>query len=378
MDIIEAIKLKDLKENQINDLWEKSGFVSKEKFKQYLKNKNYKFTNEMIDKNLKNKEVLQLSSYFKKPPEFNTILSPEIRNNYQVDLMIYDRLEYRGYKYIFGCIDVYSRYLYCIPMKTRESNDIVECFQKTFKKMGFCKNLNVDNEFKSLQLIEYLKNNNVKVYYSFADEAFVDTKNSLIERIWRTLASKMRDYKLNTGKHDWSNNLGRIVDSYNNTIHSSTGNTPEDIFHNNGSNNAGYDITRVKDVYKVGDYVRLLMKKEHAFSKGDRIMYTNEIYKILRKDVKFKNRWILEDIKTKEETRPHMERDFLKVNPKDVAIPAYVSTRAMLKDKKEVETAKNRKKTRLALKELNTTLTNKQTKPKATTRTTRSSNRNKK
>ena len=87
--------------------------------------------------------------------------------------------------------------------------------------MGKPKNLNMDNEFKSTELVRYLKDENIKVYYSYADEAFESMKNPIIERFWRTLAQLLRTYSLNTGEKKWYLYLSRVVMNYNKTGHSS-------------------------------------------------------------------------------------------------------------------------------------------------------------
>ena len=126
---------KKLTNDKINQLWNETGHLSSFKFKAHLKRNHYEFSHKQIDDILKHKEILQLTHFFTKPTEYNTITSPSIRNNYQVDIMVYDRMEYKNYKYIFGCIDVYSRYTFCIPLKTHRGVDVLECFKKTRHSM---------------------------------------------------------------------------------------------------------------------------------------------------------------------------------------------------------------------------------------------------
>ena len=40
----------------------------------------------------------------------------------------------RGYKYILTNIDVFSKYAYAFPLKTKKIQDIKPCFEKIFKK----------------------------------------------------------------------------------------------------------------------------------------------------------------------------------------------------------------------------------------------------
>ena len=40
----------------------------------------------------------------------------------------------KGYKYIFTNIDIFSKYAYAFPLKTKKIQDIKPCFEKIFKK----------------------------------------------------------------------------------------------------------------------------------------------------------------------------------------------------------------------------------------------------
>ena len=39
----------------------------------------------------------------------------------------------RGYKYIFCIIDVFTRFVYCIPLKKKDNEDVIEALQKILK-----------------------------------------------------------------------------------------------------------------------------------------------------------------------------------------------------------------------------------------------------
>ena len=42
----------------------------------------------------------------------------------------------KGYKYIFTNIDIFSKYAYAFPLKTKKIQDIKPCFEKIFKKIN--------------------------------------------------------------------------------------------------------------------------------------------------------------------------------------------------------------------------------------------------
>ena len=55
----------------------------------------------------------------------------EIHSCDLVDMQKYSRVS-RGYKYIFTNIDIFSKYVYAFPLKSKTVKEIKSCFQKTF------------------------------------------------------------------------------------------------------------------------------------------------------------------------------------------------------------------------------------------------------
>ena len=45
----------------------------------------------------------------------------------------YSRMN-KGYKYIFTNIDIFSKYVWAFPLKTKTIKDIKPCFEKIFKE----------------------------------------------------------------------------------------------------------------------------------------------------------------------------------------------------------------------------------------------------
>ena len=57
----------------------------------------------------------------------------EIHSCDLVDMVKYSRVN-RGYKYIFTNIDIFSKYTYAYPLKTKTIKEMKSCFQKIFKE----------------------------------------------------------------------------------------------------------------------------------------------------------------------------------------------------------------------------------------------------
>jgi hypothetical protein len=223
---------------------------------------------------LSKQDTNQLNRPEKKPKVYNSIISPDPGNNYQLDILVYDRYAYKNYKYILVCIDVYSRYVQCRPMTTRAMDTIITNFKDIMDTMGWPKNINCDNEFNKTVFNQLTNNHNVRVWYSEPDEI---NKNAIVERFNRTIAEKIQLWRTATNNYNWPNILPDLVENYNNTVSRTTKNTPYNLFYNDGFNFQKYK--KVKHKFIVGDKVRIKIK-ENIFKKNDLIKYSKNIYSI--------------------------------------------------------------------------------------------------
>ena len=130
----------------------KSGFTLAQNLYKKAKSNGIKIKLAQVQQFVKNQLVQQLTQQNKKPTIYNTINAVGPKNNFQIDIMIYDRYAYHNYKYIFCCIDVYSRFAYCVAMTNKREETIINAIKKCFLAMGVPKNLNSDNEFNTKQI----------------------------------------------------------------------------------------------------------------------------------------------------------------------------------------------------------------------------------
>ena len=88
----------------------------------------------------------------------------EIHSTDLVDMTQYSKIR-KSYKYIFTNIDVFSKYAYAFPLKSKKIQDIKPCFEKIFKKtnpliFGVIKNqlfyLKKCNNFLKTIALEYI------------------------------------------------------------------------------------------------------------------------------------------------------------------------------------------------------------------------------
>jgi hypothetical protein len=261
-------KLKELYYNP------KEGFISFEKLYSKVKEHKLNLTYTDVKDFYKSQAVNQVMKPIRKSKQFNSIFALYPHNIYQMDIIIYDRYMYHGYKYILVIIDIYSRYAQARAMTNRRMETIIENFDEIINDMGEPDKIECDNEFNKEEFIEKLKKLNISARFSHPEEL---NKNAIVERFNGTLATTLQKVRIALKRYDWYNYLSDVIHNYNNTIHSTTKEKPIDIW--NGSENNNQIIKTVKTSFEVGDKVRIMRKKK-TFAKGDEVKYSPEIYLI--------------------------------------------------------------------------------------------------
>ena len=135
-------------------------------------------------------------------------------------------------------------------------------------------------EFLNETFQQYLKKKNIHFY-----TANNEPKASVVERVNRTLKSKLYCYFTAVNSLRYINVLQDLVDSYNNTYHRSIGRAPATV----SLLNVGTVRRKLycemnstapkKFKFRVGDHVRLSLRK-HLFKKRYEMNWTEEIFQI--------------------------------------------------------------------------------------------------
>ena len=178
-----------------------------------------------------------------------------------VDMSPFSRSN-KGYKYLLTVIDVYSKYGWIVPLKTKTGQEVAQAFRKLFHN-GYPSRLWTDKgtEFYNQQLKSVLEANNVMLYSTENEE-----KSSVVERWNRTMKNIMWKYSTAINTQKYIDVLPSMVDKYNSIYHRSIKLTPSDA--RNPSNyqyihNALYANARkaTSQKFHVGDEVRITRKK---------------------------------------------------------------------------------------------------------------------
>ena len=127
----------------------RTGYTSVEKLYRRAHSEGLKVTRPQVQEFISKQFTAQVNQPDVLPKVYNSIISTKPRNNYQIDLMIYDRYTYQKYKYMLVVIDVFSRFLQVVPLTTRKFPVIMDKLNDVCKKIGYPKNINCDNEFNT-------------------------------------------------------------------------------------------------------------------------------------------------------------------------------------------------------------------------------------
>jgi len=184
-------------------------------------------------------------------------------------------------KYLLTCIDVFSKYAWVLPLKSKTGAALTEAFS-TLLTDRHPAHLQTDKgtEFLNKSFQALLRKNAVR-FYTTENE---DIKASVVERFNRTLKTKMWKYFTYKNTHRYTDVLQDLVHSYNNTYHRSIGMSPSQVSIENE------DVIRKRLYgekkrpavwkYSVDDKVRI-SKARIAFKKGYLPSWTDEIFTIV-------------------------------------------------------------------------------------------------
>ena len=204
----------------------------------------------------------------------------EIHSTDLVDMTQYSKIN-KGYKYIFTNIDVFSKIAYAFPLKSKKIQDIKPCFEKIFKKKK-PEFIWSDKEpaFLSKEMQQFFKDNDVKIYHTNCH-----LKAVVIERFNRSLRELMMRHFVKNNNTIWYNILPKLIKIYNNRYHSTIKIKPIEVNKNNEKyikeNIYTYNKTSKNPKFKIGDLVRISLKRRDIFDKpSSNIKWSEALFKI--------------------------------------------------------------------------------------------------
>lgn len=232
------------------------------------------------------------------------------------DLIDYNNLSKfnKNVKYLLCVMDIYSRFVWVFPLKDKSSQLVLQSF-KTFQNFPYKLWTDLGKEFINKDFKEFCKMNNITIYHTYGD-----SKAVFIERFNRTLKRKISEYMIINNTNKYIDVLREIVNEYNNNIHSSTDETPYNIYYNDKpSQDISIDIYNSKPKFKVGDFVRISRTKG-VFEKGYKPKWSKEVFKIIAVDKLDPIMYQLEDLLKEQIEGKFYEPELQKTELKDFAM----------------------------------------------------------
>jgi len=245
--------------------------------KRLLNSITYNDTKEWLEK--------QKSRQTKPYKGYNSYVAPNALHEIQFDIMDMTASASlnNGFRYGFVAIDVFSKYIWAVPIKDKKPQESIRAFNEVLEKIGKPAQIMTDREgaWESTEFIRLLIKKNIKHIITtspppFSERAVQEIKNMIHARLGG----------LEMGQEKWLDILPAVLKKYNSRVHGTTGMTPEDARKDTNSIEV-YMHIRQKAQFKrlypplvVGDTVRTIVKR-HTFTKGYNSSWSVHVYKII-------------------------------------------------------------------------------------------------
>lgn len=244
-----------------------------------------KISTKNIESFLRKKQAYTLHKDVRKKFKSPVTKSFGIDNVWQIDLSDMRKLSSynAGYNYLFFIVDVFSKFLFVRPLKTKTGEEVSEVFadliNETGRKPG---NMHGDQglEFFNVKMKKICNELDINLYYTGSNN-----KASTVERVQRTIKERIFRYFTFKNTKKYIDVLQDFVTSYNNSIHRSIGLKPSNVREKDSVKLYDKMYPRQKSKrpkFKVGDTVRIsrlkdFMKKGYTKGWSEEIFTVDEI-----------------------------------------------------------------------------------------------------
>ena len=186
-----------------------------------------------------------------------------------------------GYRYILCLVDVYSRFAFVVPMKTKKAAEFLKAFKSVCEKQGVVpRRLWVDQggEFVNRATENFLRSHDSRIYHTYSPH-----KVSIAERFNRTLRLLLSVHMAEENTLHWVGELlDKCVELYNNRRHSTIDETPAAVYSGKAKPNRKplpEDTGSHAAKFEVGDVVRISRTKS-VFEKEADHNWTRELFTV--------------------------------------------------------------------------------------------------
>lgn len=199
-----------------------------------------------------------------------------------------------GYRYILVCINCYSKYVYTRAIKNKTGVEVTAVMKSIIEEASYApNNLQSDQgkEFYNTTFQKLMEKYKINHYSSYSTK-----KAAIVERVIRTLKTKLYKQFSARGSYKWIQLLPSVTKDYNNTVHRTIHMKPKDVQENTQIKT--YDYLKIKPrkyKFHIGDIVRI-SKYKSIFEKGYTPSWSTELFKIVKVKITNPPTYLLESL----------------------------------------------------------------------------------
>ena len=204
----------------------------------------------------------------------------------------------KNYKYLLVAIDVFSRYAFVIPLRSKSTEFVGEALKEIiYETQPYIINCDLGSEFISKNFQTLLAREGKEINYVPVHE---HKKIAIVDRFVRTLRQKINMYMAQHHTTTYIDVLQQLVYNYNHAYHTGIKKVPADVTnldpHIIKVNTEKYNKAFASEsLFNVGDTVRYIINRT-SFSKGTLPQWTKTVHSIISSDA---HSYVLENGQTK-------------------------------------------------------------------------------
>ena len=207
-------------------------FSGPEKLYQAVKHEGkFRISKGRISKWLKGNSTYTFNRIAHRKFKRNGVIVDGIDSLWDADLMdfIYYKKANDTNCYILLMIDIFSRYAYLRPLKTKSSGDVKSAMESIFSKGRKPMSLRTDKggEFTNVAISKFYDDVNIHHYVTFNE-----TQANYAERCIKTIKTKIFRYMKEKNTHRYIDIIDDIIIGYNSSVHRSLGRSPNSVNEN--------------------------------------------------------------------------------------------------------------------------------------------------
>ena len=273
-------------------------------YEEILKEGEYKPTKSFVRRWLQKYDAYTLHRPLKRTFKRNRVVVNNIDHLWEADLIVFDKSRYKGvngdYGFILVVIDVFSRFVWTVPLKTRKCRESTEALRSILGSTGRHPRLmrtDAGGEFIGNEMKTFLRQQDI-VHIITRNEV----KANYVERVIQTIKTRLFRYFTHKNTYRWVDVISDLTDSYNRSYHTTIRRAPitvhdgtrdevwatqyivpvlESVEKKKSTKTASRPKKRRRGVfkYKAGDHVRISHKRK-PFERAYDEKFTGEIFKV--------------------------------------------------------------------------------------------------